>query len=556
MSEFNLIDEAWIPCIALDGTRVEYGIRDTLVKAHELREICDDSPLVTVALHRMLLAILYRAYRGPGTLRDWSNLYAKGEFASDDGIEAYLQGVYSKFFLFDYIYPFMQVVGLDLNEYAANGTVRKDKSDGLMRLAREAPDKGGKLLFDHRTGTERPLYTPEQITKMILSAQCYLSTGVASRGKIGTQQIHPANCQFCCCLTGVVLWLQGKNLFQTLLLNLVPQRYVQEDKPAWEDDNIVTKAINSWTQNISFTGSIQRFVPLSRFIRVIDKRSMFFTNGFKEAVDCEDPMITYSRKSEEDPYSTLKLDENKAAWRDAHTLLTTESPLCRTPACINHMARLVENGLIEEEIYAVANIVGLATNQGKCFLWRHERMPVPISLLLSPDIRERLSTLMQGAEQVGRALSHGLYEINKKVKRKEPVGRMESIADLVLNPALEIRAPGILRTKENMSPGDAHNNEVYNLSKTLDPRPAYWARMETHFYELLEHLPGDWNEDLNEWKPEEQQLATLAWRRSIKREAQRALEESIRALGTTAKAIQAVARVCTTFGDSDLNPTQ
>ena len=183
-------------------------------------------------------------------------------------------------------------------------------------------------------------------------------------------------------------------------------------------------------------------------------------------------------------------------------------------------------------------------------------MPVPISLLLSPDIRERLSTLMQGAEQVGRALSHGLYEINKKVKRKEPVGRMESIADLVLNPALEIRAPGILRTKENMSPGDAHNNEVYNLSKTLDPRPAYWARMETHFYELLEHLPGDWNEDLNEWKPEEQQLATLAWRRSIKREAQRALEESIRALGTTAKAIQAVARVCTTFGDSDLNPTQ
>lgn len=64
MAEFNLIDEPWIPCIALDGQSIEYGIRDTLLKAHELREICDDSPLVTVALHRLLLAILYRIHSG------------------------------------------------------------------------------------------------------------------------------------------------------------------------------------------------------------------------------------------------------------------------------------------------------------------------------------------------------------------------------------------------------------------------------------------------------------------------------------------------------------
>ena len=74
MAEFNLIDEPWIPCIDLHGQRVEYGIRDTLLKAHELREICDDSPLVTVAIHRLLLAILYRAHEGPKGFGDWRRM--------------------------------------------------------------------------------------------------------------------------------------------------------------------------------------------------------------------------------------------------------------------------------------------------------------------------------------------------------------------------------------------------------------------------------------------------------------------------------------------------
>lgn len=85
MAEFNLIDMDWIPCTDLDGKSVLYGIQNTLLKAHELREVCDESPLVTVALHRLLLAVLYRAYEGPSDMAAWRLLYHQGRFAPDKG---------------------------------------------------------------------------------------------------------------------------------------------------------------------------------------------------------------------------------------------------------------------------------------------------------------------------------------------------------------------------------------------------------------------------------------------------------------------------------------
>jgi CRISPR system Cascade subunit CasA len=62
---FNLIGRPFVPCVRLDGQVVEYGLRDVLLKAQEIAELRDGSPLVTVALHRLLLAILHRCYRGP-----------------------------------------------------------------------------------------------------------------------------------------------------------------------------------------------------------------------------------------------------------------------------------------------------------------------------------------------------------------------------------------------------------------------------------------------------------------------------------------------------------
>lgn len=527
MAEFNLIEEPWIPCIDLEGRNVEHSIRDTLLKADQLREVCDDSPLVTVAIHRLLLAILYRAFEGPSNKR-WKELYRTGSFACDSQILDYLAKCYDHFFLFDEAHPFMQVAGLDLNEYKDNGEVKKDKSDGLMRLVREAPDKGGRILFDHRVGTERPQYKPKQIAKMILSAQSFSGTGVASSGNLGDKLIKPTPCQFAPCIEGFVLWFQGESLFHTLMLNLVPRDHVINDKPAWEDYSVVDAAIESWENPISFTGPVQRFAPLSRFIRIIDQQSMFFTNGLKTDADSEDPMKAYSRSDDKKDYQAVKLREDKAAWRDAHTLFSVSSPMRKPPASLNHIARLVQEGIFAKTAQPRANVVGLATDQGKALLWRHERMPVPAVLLGNVDLIERLGGLIQHAEQAAT-------ELNSRTRR---------LAKLYIAPDCE-----------SPSGRQPEKDEVTKIVEAIDPRPAYWARLEKHFSILLENLPNDWDATSGDWKPDDQQIATRAWREQAKREAQRTLEESIRSLGTTARAIQAVARVRTDFNDDDLNPS-
>jgi CRISPR system Cascade subunit CasA len=527
MLEFNLIDEPWIPCIDLQGQTVEHGIRNTLLKAHELREICEDSPLATVAIHRLLFAILYRAFNGSfGTAR-WKALYKKGRFDPSDGIDTYLSDWRSRFNLFDNKYPFMQVAGLDLNDYNEDGTVKEDKSDGLMRLVREAPDKKGRILFDHRVGTERPRYEPKQIARMLLSAQSYAGTGVAFGGKLGGKSIQPTPCQIAACAKGLLLWLQGKNLFETLMLNLVPLDYVANDKPAWEDGSITDSAIKSWNKPNSFTGPVQRFAPLSRFIRIIDQQSMFFTNGLKTGDDSEDPMKAYSRQDDKEAFKAVDLAPDRAAWRDAHALFSLGSPARKPPASLNHVARLVGDGIFAMEPQPRANLVGLASHKGKALLWRHERMPVPTALLADGNLIERLGGLLKDAELTATELS----------------SRVRRIAKLYLSPEAE--------SPDGRQPD---KDEVAKVVKAIDPRPAYWARLENHFFSLLENLPKDWDDTKKEWKPGDQQAATRAWRGCVKHEAQRALEESIRSLGATARTIQAVARVRTDFNDGDLKP--
>jgi len=527
MAEFNLIEEPWIPCIGRHGQRVDYGIRDTLINAHELREICDDSPLVTVALHRLLLAILYRTFKGPTDKAKWKALHQWGHFASGGALDEYFQRWRDRFNLFDEKHPFMQVIGLDLNDYKQDGAVKKDKSDGLMRLSREAPDKSGRILFDHRVGIERPKYEAKQIARMLISSQSYSGTGVASGGKLDKKPIAPTPCQFAPCVEGLVLWLQGENLFQTLLLNLVPRDHADCDKPAWEDASIVKAAINSWKKPISFTGPAQRFAPLSRFILVLDLQSIFFTNGLKAAADADDPMKAYSRSDDKSAYQAVKLREDKAAWRDAHTLFSLGSSTHKPPASLDHIAGLIQDGTVKHTAQSKANIVGLATDQGKALLWRHERMPIPAALLGDVNLIERLGGLLQSAEQAA-------FGLNNRARR---------IAKLYLAPNAE--------SPDGRQPD---KDEVTKMAESINARPAYWARLEKHFFALIENLPNDWNTASKDWRSDDQQAATNSWREGVKSEARRALVESIRSLGTTARTIQAIARVSTDFNDDDLMP--
>lgn len=58
-NEFNLIDEKWIPVLTCTGEVPRVGIKDALLKAHDIRDIAASNPMDRIAVLRFLLAVLY-----------------------------------------------------------------------------------------------------------------------------------------------------------------------------------------------------------------------------------------------------------------------------------------------------------------------------------------------------------------------------------------------------------------------------------------------------------------------------------------------------------------
>jgi CRISPR system Cascade subunit CasA len=525
MAEFNLIEQPWIPCIGPDGKSITYGIRETLLKAHELREICDDSPLVTVALHRLLLAILYRVEGGPCDFRSWKRLYARGLFVAKN-LSEYLNRWHEQFWLVADSHPFFQLEELETKKPAP-----------VTRLVHECASGNNATLFDHCVDEEETDWGAEQSARSLVACQAFaLGFGKSGSAKIGGKEETLPYSADAIALRGMNIWLQGSTLFDTLMANLVPTQ--DNSLPPWEMDEphkYRDRVRGKDRVAIASRGIVDRLTWQSRLIRLLPNDGtfsrMYFTQGRSADKSPGDPMKVY-RTSREEGVSPLSLSSSKAAWRDAHSILTI--PVAgsneRRPECFNLVARAQSNGTLPPNRLFLAHVVGLASapnKPGKFLLWRHERMPVVAALLADFNLIERLGKLLQNAEEAG-------VELNNRTRR---------IAKLYLAPDAE-------------SPGGrkADPEDIAKVADSIDPRPAYWARLERHFFMLLENLPDDWDAGREEWMPDDRQAATNLWCSQVKNEAERALEESIHSLGTTARAIAAVARVRTDFGDRDLDP--
>jgi CRISPR system Cascade subunit CasA len=523
MAEFNLIEEPWIPCIDSHGQRIDCGIRDTLLKAHQLREICDDSPLVTVAIHRLLLAILYRTHSGPRDFKAWRKLYAGGAF-DPNSITGYLNKWSSRFDLISDSRPFYQMAGLETKEAVP-----------VTRLATECATGNNVTLFDHYVDDEEVDWPYSQAAKSLIACQSFaLGFGRSARANIkGVDETRPYAADGIA-LRGMSIWLQGETLFETLTVNLAPTS--DASLPPWELEDphgYRDRADGRERRTVGSFGVVDRLTWQSRLVRLLPDDGtfsrMFFTQGRSADKSPGDPMKVY-RVSKREGRSALPLSGDKAAWRDAHSILRIPEARAneRRPECFNLVAQARSAGAVQPGTRFVAHVVGLASASGKAgkfLLWRHERMPVPGAMLADVNLVKRLGSLLENAEKAAREQHYRAWRVAR-----------------------------FYRVPADREPNKKEKEDIDALVEKIDPRPAYWARLEKHFFELLENLLGDWDEAKDDWRPDEQQAATNAWRGHVKVEARRALEESIRSLGTTARAVQAVARVRTDFNDDDLKP--
>jgi CRISPR system Cascade subunit CasA len=518
MPSFDLIDEPWIPILQPDGTKRLGGIRSVLLGAGQIREIADPSPLVTVALHRLLLAILHRCF-GPADEGVWADLWQAGAFDAAT-LDGYLNHWRHRFDLFHATHPFYQTVDLD-PVYA--GPVTK------------LPLSAGKRepLFEHYVEDASYSLTVPEAARELVALHAFAIAGLLSYERHLDPRIYKSAKGGPLAKSAVVL-MKGDTLFHTLMLNLLrydpandaPFPVQGDDRPAWERDE-PTQAMDRLP-----TGYLDLLTWQSRRARLLPEpagdgstwivRRAIVMKGhqFPEdwPVQSSEPMVAFYRRTNAKPnepaWQPVGFQRGRALWRDSLALIQAFSQDERVmpPKAIPWLSDLVVTGVLDRSAIYRMDVAGLNTDQALVNFWRYERLPLPLAYLADKRLIDELSDALALAEEVG--------DILRQVT--------ETLATLLISPSASDGSQG----------RQPDRSQVDSVVQHLATDRTYWARLETPFKRLLIELPTEMAiTKAGGTAPG----ALVNWAQEVKRSALEAFEEATEAAGSSARALRAVA---------------
>jgi len=496
---FNLLDEPWLPCITPGGARTHVGIRDALLRAHEFTDIRDPSPLVTAPLHRLLLAILHRAYDGPKDDGEWQAIWDDGAF--DAGrVGDYLDRWQGRFDLFDAHRPFYQVGGFELS-----------KAHPAIQLAQEVAGGNNPALFDHTIDEAPPTVAPAESARRLVANQAFaLGGGVGPKSEMFGK--HP-NLAHAPLVSGVTVLLRGDNLFATLMLNLLIynrdlpfERVGGEDMPAWERDSLPEPGPRA------ARGYLDLLTWQSRCVRLIPEedggvRWMYYAQA--ESLDAgsrpPEPMWFYRLNKNSDPVP-VRLDPNRALWRNSDSLFALSEAgglgRERRPRQFNQAAHLRRKGLLSGRDLWRCSLLGLANDQAKAICWAHEDLPVPPELLEDEDLVNLLRAALGLSERVGSCLRGALDCLTQNLLKPAPPGK---------------NWPQLSKQQKQ---------DAAQVRDSLQGEPRFWASLELPFKRFLCSLPKNPEQAVSQWVDRAKRLA----RRAFSQAASDAMGNSAREL--------------------------
>ena len=248
--DFNLIDEPWIKVRTADAQVKELSLEDVFQQAHEIRAIAGELPTQDAAILRLLLAVLHTVFSRvdldgePSPLEEkddaldrWQELWDGKQFPMEP-LQTYLDSVKERFWLFDEEYPFYQFPEA---KELSKGEV-KCKASKLNGSINESNNKA--RLFMGRHGEEKESLSYAEAARWLVHTVAYddstvKPTAAFNQRKANTKdKTESPGCGWMGKL-GLV-YAEGDNLFETLMLNLVfcPNAQWdedhQEENPVWE----------------------------------------------------------------------------------------------------------------------------------------------------------------------------------------------------------------------------------------------------------------------------------------------------------------------------------
>lgn len=539
MHSFNLIHQEWIPCILPRGNQVALGLKEIFPRAPEIKEIFDPSPLVTVSLHRFLLAILHRnlgpvdGYGGPRNSEEWKALWEKGSFDCKR-ILSYLKKYCHRFDLFNEKHPFYQAPSMPISTRDARGR-EKSYAKPIANLVHELATGNNPTLFDHSFESNGQWVSPAEAARLLIAFQAFAVGGLQTRETEKEKSADNAPL-----VKGAVILIKGNNLFETLMLNL--HKYHQEDEepfgasldaPAWERDE------ETVASDRRPTGYLDLLTWQSRRVRLIPENDQNGHTIVKQVVIMKgnqfpddyslhqrEPMLAFYKIEKpgkgQAPWSPRAFTEDRALWRDSLALLQSVAEKRARPKLLDWLSDLTLREIIPRAATYNLYAGGLVTSKAKIILWRHECLPLPLQYLENERLLNGLREALELAERVSALLAPG------SEKHVTP---------------LRLLALEMLPTDQK---GKADPDAIKALVASLGAERPYWARLGQIFSRLLTDLVKDSTEVQGEILYGRKTLPW--WAEEIRITAWRAFREATKGLDRDARTLKAVSKAEDEFG--------
>jgi CRISPR system Cascade subunit CasA len=338
---FNLLYEPWIMVLNLEGETEEVSLLTVLERAHEFRCLAGELPTQDIAILRLILATLYATFTradvhgerksiasGQEALERWKCIWERKRFPFAP-IKQRLCHYEERFYLFHPEWPFYQVAFQDLPKDKDGKTIGFTQRYAKEMIGDLGESENKPRLFAGRTDKDRLLFA--EAARWLLHTHAFdvAPAGAPPRDRIvikgyGLPWVSELG----------LIWADGDNLFETLMLNFV--LYDQKKEP-WQISNIYWETNEMCTadtiKDISFhrpSNPAELFTMQFRRIQLQRDESGRYVVGYKLWSGIKpdynnafyETMTIWHKDKDKNNLVPRKHNSEKQMWRDFSAILS------------------------------------------------------------------------------------------------------------------------------------------------------------------------------------------------------------------------------------------
>ncbi|MBR6384917.1 MAG: type I-E CRISPR-associated protein Cse1/CasA [Ruminococcus sp.] len=370
-TEFNLVDEPWIRVMGSDCRISEISLKNALVNAHEYKSLKGELPTQDTAVMRLLLAVLHTVisrYDESGNknpldddeenaLERWKSWWDSGKFP-ENAVSEYLDEWHERFWLFHPERPFFQVAGM-----------KKGTDYDSPKLNGEVSESSNKIrLFSSYSGKEKSSLSYAQAARWLLYLNAYddTSSKPTKEGKAKAGGNLPSAGAGWLGKLGLI-WLSGKNLFETLMLNLViinENKVQYRQKPVWEKEKVSDSERTEipMPNNLAELYTLQsRRILLNRKDNEVVGYKLLGGDFFEKENAFFEPMTVWrvpkDNKKANEPITPKRHDSSKQMWREFSVIYNNEKDNNRRSGTVNWYCNYLYGECLISEEYMMTTAI-------------------------------------------------------------------------------------------------------------------------------------------------------------------------------------------------------